>query len=95
MSAVGVTVADLGPSSAVALIDEVLARAGHRDAVPRREALDAREAVLAAVGEGEQRHRAEQIVHELAAASSGALLIGTPRAADALLDLRLALTPPR
>jgi hypothetical protein len=77
------------------MIDATLARAGERDALPRDEALGALETVLAAVADGDARNQAARIVADLAASSSGARLVGTPSATDALLDLRSALTAPR
>jgi len=79
--------------TAVALVDHALASVGGREALPRDEALAMARSILDAIADTDRSRAAAQIVSQLTEASTDALLVGSVQAADAFLDLRLALAP--
>jgi hypothetical protein len=86
--AVGAHEAEL---AALVVVDTALADIRSRDAITRDETFSLLRAVMAAVADAGPSDQVASIVDDLTQTSADAGLIGTPRVADTLLDIRLAL----
>jgi hypothetical protein len=78
-------------SRALVVVDAALASVGRREVMQRVEAIDLLRAVMGAAAEAGPTSEVALIVDDLAGASGDAVLVGTPRVTDTLLDIRLAV----